>query len=116
MKHLRQTPTNASNDSKGHSLGLEGDQFLYIIAGVVAGIIILLVSMNSGISPGTSLIIAAIPIPLCIVFLFVFKIGKPPRYSADLFQKWFGNKSLKKGHSLLSPYKEISQGSKTNEA
>lgn len=96
MKHLRQTPTNSSDDSKGHSLGLEGDQFLYIIAGVIVGIILLLVCMNSGISPGLSLLIAATPIPLCIGFLFIFKIGKPPRYTADLLQKWIGNKTLEK--------------------
>lgn len=94
MKHLRQTPTNSGDDSKGHSLGFEGDQFLYIIAGIVAGVILLLVCMNSGMSPGLSLFIAVTPLPFCIGFLVIFKIGKPPRYTRDLFQKWFGNKSL----------------------
>lgn len=96
MKHLRRSSTNAADDSKGHSLGLEGDLFLYIILALAAGVVLLLVCMISGVSPGISIIIAAIPLPLCLAFLFIFKIGKPPRYTGDLFQKWFGNKSLKK--------------------
>lgn len=116
MKQLRQTPTNSGDDSKGHSLGLEGDQFFYVIAGLIAGIILLLVCMNSGISPGLSLVIAFFPLPICIGFLVIFKIGKPPRYTADLFQKWFGNKSLtKEKTSLKRTISKHTQGRESNE-
>ena len=110
MKYLRQTSTNAADDSKGHSLGLEGDQFLYIIAGLVAGIVLLLLCMNSGISPGLSLLIAIMPMPLCVGFLIIFKIGKPPRYARDLIQKWLGHKSLNKGKCEVNPYTQIKSG------
>ena len=104
MKYLRQTPSNAADDSKGHSLGLEGDQFLYIIAGLVAGVILLLFCMSTGLPPGLSFLIAIFPTPMCITFLIVFKIGKPPRYARDLIQKWFRRKSLRKGKCLTNPY------------
>ena len=107
MKHLRQTSTNSADDSKGHSLGLEGDQFLVIIAGLVAGILILLVSMNSGMSPGLAILLSVSPIPLCVAFLVIFKIGKPPRYTRDLLQKWLGQKSLPKQKGSRNPFSKI---------
>ena len=114
MKYLRQTPTNSSDDSKGHSLGLEGDQFLYIIAGLVCGVVLLLLCMSSGISPGLSLFIGITPIPLCIAFLFIFKIGKPPGYAGDLIQKWTGNKNLRKEKTLTNPYYQIQKQRENN--
>lgn len=106
MKHLRFTPTNSADDSKGHSLGLEGDQFLYIIGGLVAGVVLLLACMKSGMSPGLSMVIAGLPIPLCALFLFTFKIGKPPRYTKDLLQKWANKKSLNRCNYRENPYLE----------
>ena len=106
MKHLRFTPTNSADDSKGHSLGLEGDQFLYIIGGLVAGVFLLLACMKSGMSPGLSMVIAGLPIPLCALFLFTFKIGKPPRYTKDLLQKWTNKKSLSRYKYRENPYLE----------
>ena len=114
MKYLRQTSTNSADDSKGHSLGLEGDQFLYIIAGLVGGVILLLICMNSGMSPGLSLLIAAMPIPLCVGFLVVFKIGKPPRYSGDLIQKWSGKTCLIKNQTKANPYYQTLKRVKQN--
>ncbi len=107
MKYLRQTPTNSADDSKGHSLGLEGDLFLYVIAALVAGVGLLLFCMSSGVSPGLSLLIAIIPLPCCVGFLIFFKIGKPPRYTGDLIQKWSGNKNLRKEQNQLNPYYQL---------
>ena len=114
MKYLRQTPTNSADDSKGHSLGLEGDQFMFIIAGLVAGVILLLVCMKSGMSPGLSLTVGVLPLPLCIIWLIVFKIGKPPRYTSDLFQKWQGNTSLTQEKYKPNPFYEILSHNKDN--
>jgi hypothetical protein len=36
MSELRITDTNSVNDSKGRALGLEGNDFLYVIGGFVA--------------------------------------------------------------------------------
>ena len=106
MKYLRQTSTNSADDSKGHSLGLEGDQFLYIIAALVAGVILLLTCMSSGVPPGLSFLIAVTPLPLCVAFLVIFKINKPPRYMRDLIQKWAGRKNLKQSKTEPNPYFE----------
>ena len=107
MKHLRQTPTNSSDDSKGHSLGLEGDQFLYVIGALLVGVVLLLVAMNSGVSPAMSLLLAVLPMPIAVAFLFIFKIGKPARYAGDLIQKIFANRSLKKEETSGNPYLEV---------
>ena len=109
MKHLRQTPTNSADDSKGHSLGLEGDQFLYVIGALIAGVVLLLISMNSGASPGMSLLLASLPMPVAVLFLFIFKIGKPPRYAGDLMQKLFGNRSLKRDEDSTNPYSQAQE-------
>ena len=109
MKYLRQTSTNSGDDSKGKSFGLDGDQFMIVIAGLIAGVIVLIICMNSGMSPGLSLMTACLPIPFCIGYLVIFKIGKPPRYTIDLMQKWFGNKSLSKGPCSTNPYVETTR-------
>jgi len=113
MKGLRRNQTNAADDSKGHSLGLEGDQFLYIIGALVIGVVLLLAGMKGGLSPGLALMIACIPVPIVIIFLVVFKIGKPPRYQGDLIQKWFGNTSITRGEKKKNPYLQAKQGKKT---
>jgi hypothetical protein len=104
MKQLRRHQTNSGDDSKGHSMGLAGDQFLYVIAAIILGVVLLIGGMKSGLSPGTSLILAVIPIPFVILFLVVFKINKPPRYQGDLIQKWFGNTSITRGPKKKNPY------------
>ena len=110
MKGLRRNNTNAADDSKGHSLGLEGDQFLYVIGALVVGVVLLLAGMKGGLNPGVALMIACIPVPIVIIFLIVFKIGKPPRYQGDLIQKWFGNTSITRGEKKKNPYLMAKRG------
>jgi hypothetical protein len=110
QKELRRNSTNSSDDSKGHSLGLEGDQFLYLIVAIVLGIVILLAGMKSGMSPGSAILLAIIPIPLAVIYLLTFKINKPAGYQADLFQKWSGNTSITRGEKKKNPYLLAKQG------
>jgi hypothetical protein len=110
-KYLRQTPTNSSNDSKGNSMGLEGDLFLFLIAGVLLGVILMIACMKSGMSPGLSIITAILPMPFIILFLYVFKIGKPKNYQGDLMQKWMGNTSITRTKKQnKNPYLLAKQG------
>lgn len=108
----RRNSTNSANDSKGHSLGLEGDQFMFVIAALVVGVVLMLACQKAGMSPGAALMVAVIPVPLVVIYLVVFKINKPPRYQGDLIQKWNGNTSIVKGKPKPNPYLEAKAGKK----
>lgn len=112
MSNLRHNPTNSANDSKGHSMGLEGDQFMYIVAALVIGFVLLIVSMKAGASPVQSMIIGAIPIPFVLLFLLIFKINKPEGYQNDLIQSWMGNTAIERKHFPENPYLLAKQGKK----
>ena len=96
MKQLRHNQTNASDDTKGSTFGLDGDQFLYLVSGLIASIVVLLLIIKLGGSPGMSLLAALVPADFSFVFLMVFKIGKPPGYMKDIIQKWCGRTRLKR--------------------
>ena len=104
MKQIRLNPTNSANDSKGLTFGLKGDQFLFIVSGLVGGIVVLLLIMQLGGSPVSGLLAGCLPVGFSILFLIIFKIGKPPAYMSDVIQKWCGKKYLKRSGKVISPY------------
>jgi hypothetical protein len=84
---LRLTDTNAASDSKGRTWGLEGNLFWWLIGGVGAGItvfFILLVVLNS--SFFLSLLLALVPVLVCLAYIFGLRRGKPPGYDRDVFE------------------------------
>lgn len=84
---LRLTDTNAASDSKGRTWGLEGSLFWWLVAGIGAGItlfFVLLVVVGS--SLGTSLLVALVPVLVCLAYIFGLRQGKPPGYDRDLFE------------------------------
>jgi len=84
---LRLTDTNAASDSKGRTWGLEGNLFWWLVGGVGAGItvfFILLVVVS--LSLLTSLLVALIPVLLCLAYIFGLRQGKPPGYDRDIFE------------------------------
>src|SRR5579872_2087120 len=84
---LRLTDTNAASDSKGRTWGLEGGLFWWLVGGVVAAIIlffIFLVTLKSSLA--VSVGVAAIPVGLCLAYIFGLRQGKPPGYDRDLFE------------------------------
>ena len=84
---LRLTDTNAASDSKGRTWGLEGNLFWWLVGGVGAGItvfFILLVVVS--LSLLTSLLVALLPVLLCLAYIFGLRQGKPPGYDRDVFE------------------------------
>ena len=84
---LRLTDTNAASDSKGRTWGLEGGLFWWLVGGVGVGItvfFIFLVVLNSSLA--TSFGVAALPVALCLAYIFGLRQGKPPGYDRDCFE------------------------------
>jgi Flp pilus assembly protein TadB len=84
---LRLTDTNAASDSKGRTWGLEGNLFWWLIGGVGAGItvfFILLVVLGSSFL--LSLLMALVPVLVCLAYIFGLRRGKPPGYDRDVFE------------------------------
>ncbi|MGD0207491.1 MAG: hypothetical protein ABSC89_07800 [Verrucomicrobiota bacterium] len=103
---LRLTDTNAASDSKGRTWGLEGGLFWWLIGGIGAGItlfFVLLVVMS--VSLATSLLVALVPLLLCLAYIFGLRQGKPPGYDRDCFEylltgRGFGPESNHTKHPL----------------
>jgi hypothetical protein len=88
-EQIRFTETNSADDSKGRTWGLDGDLFWFIAGGAFAFVVILLVcfsAMRMGF--WLSLFLAALPLTLCVIYVFAFRHGKPPGYDVDCFELW----------------------------
>ena len=88
---LRLTDTNSASDSKGRTWGLEGNLFWYVVGGLAAGITIffvLVVVVKAGLLASFS--VAAVPVLLCLAYVFGLRQGKPPGYDRDCFEFWLG--------------------------
>jgi hypothetical protein len=86
---IRFTETNSADDSQGQTWGLDGNLFLFMAGGAFAFVIILLVcfsAMRMGFF--TSVLIAAVPLALCAIYVFVFRQGKPASYDVDCLDFW----------------------------
>jgi Flp pilus assembly protein TadB len=84
---LRLTDTNAASDSKGRTWGLEGSLFWWLVGGVGSGItVFFLLLVVAGLSLLTSLLVALIPVLLCLAYIFGLRQGKPPGYDRDIFE------------------------------
>src|SRR5207253_614682 len=84
---LRLTDTNAASDSKGRTWGLEGGLFWWLVGGVGAGIMLFFVLIVVvKVSLTTSFVIAAVPVTLCLAYIFGLRQGKPPGYDRDCFE------------------------------
>jgi hypothetical protein len=86
---MRFTETNSADDSAGRTWGLDGNLFWFIAGGAFASVIILLVCFSAmRMSFFTSFVIAALPLALCAVYVFVFRQGKPAGYDVDCLDLW----------------------------
>lgn len=83
---LRITDTNSANDSKGRALGFEGNDFLYIVVGVVGaiGVFLLLYAMfHAGLMIAG---VCALPVfVLPTAWVLLFRRNKPDGYAEDFF-------------------------------
>jgi hypothetical protein len=81
---IRFTETNSADDSKGRTWGLDGELFWFIVGGAFAFVMILLLCFSAlKMSFVASFILAAIPLTLCVIYVFVFRQGKPAGYDVD---------------------------------
>lgn len=92
---LRLSDTNSASDSEGKTWGLDGDLFWYLVGGVFAFVITLLLLFSAfGIGFTQSLLVAAVPLILKLVYVFGFRQGKPPGYDVDLMDTWTSGKGF----------------------
>lgn len=88
MNELRVTDTNSVNDSKGRAFGLDGNDFLYVIGGIVGALAcFLLLHVLLGASATVALLFGA---PILIVptaWVLLFRHNKPDGYAEDFFDQ-----------------------------
>ena len=87
---LRSTDTNSSNDSKGRALGFEGNDFMYVVIGIVAaiGIFLLLYAVFAAALLTSTVISACIAIGPT-AWVSIFKRNRPDGYAEDFFDNLF---------------------------
>ena len=110
-QNLRLTETNSADDSKGRTWGLEGNLFWYMTGGSFAAVLTLLLSFSVlRISFLASLVIAAIPLTITLLYVYGFRHGKPSGYDIDCLDYWingsgFGpNPCRERRHALKGPH------------
>ncbi|MDF9828516.1 hypothetical protein M2447_002639 [Ereboglobus sp. PH5-10] len=85
---LRITDTNSANDSKGRALGFEGNDFVYVVVGIVAAIgLFLVLYAMLGAAPVMALVFS---VPVCVgpfLWVMMFRRNKPEGYTEDFFDE-----------------------------
>jgi hypothetical protein len=88
-EQIRFTETNSGDDSKGRTWGLEGDLFWVMAGGAFVFVMTLLVCFSAlKMNLLSSLLLAAMPLTLCVIYIFVFRQGKPAGYDIDCLDYW----------------------------
>lgn len=92
---VRMTPTTTGVRKKGLAkYGLEGNLFLAPVVCILVGIVAGTVSFAITASLVLAILLGITPIALCVVWLMLFKIDKPPHYDVDWFQSVTGGNHL----------------------
>jgi hypothetical protein len=88
-EQIRFTETNSADDSKGRTWGLDGNLFWFVAGGAFAFVVILLLCFSAlKLSFLVSVILAALPLTLCVIYVFALRQGKPPGYDLDCLDLW----------------------------
>lgn len=83
---LRITDTNSVNDSKGRAFGLEGNDFLYVIGGIVGALgCFLLMHVLLGVGAMTAVFFALPLLVAPLAWVLLLRHNKPEGYAEDLF-------------------------------
>jgi hypothetical protein len=94
-QNLRFTNTNSADDSKGKTWGLDGNLFWFIAGGAFGFVVILLACFSAmKMSFLLSLFLAALPLTLCVIYVFAFRQGKPPGYDIDCLEYCLAGKGF----------------------
>jgi hypothetical protein len=86
MNELRITDTNSVNDSKGRAFGLDGNDFLYVIGGIV-GVLgcFLLMHVLFGVGAVTTVLLSSPIFLVPTAWVLLLRHNKPAGYAEDLF-------------------------------
>jgi hypothetical protein len=88
-EQIRFTETNSADDSKGRTWGLDGNLFWFVAGGAFAFVVILLVCFSAlKFNFVPSILLAALPLTLCVIYVFTLRQGKPPGYDVDCLELW----------------------------
>ncbi len=90
MNELRFTDTNAADDSAGRVFGLDGNLYLPVVSGLVAGVVLFAGLGFIGIAYPLAGAVAAIPIIGSLVWVLGFRQGKPAGYDRDKLDDLLG--------------------------
>jgi len=83
---LRITDTNSANDSKGRALGFEGNDFLFVVGGIVGAIGVFLLLYGMFHASLAAAICVTVPIfALPTAWVILFRRGKADGYAEDFF-------------------------------
>ncbi len=86
MSELRITDTNSVNDSKGRAFGLEGNDFIYVLAAFVAALALYLVFafvLHVGM---TVALLFSLPVLIGpLVWVLLLRRNKPDGFAEDVF-------------------------------
>ena len=89
MNELRLTDTNAADDSAGSAFGLDGNLFMPVVASAALSIGVILVLFGFfHLYWWLSFPLGAVPFGATVIYVLLFKQGKPPGYDRDLFEFW----------------------------
>jgi hypothetical protein len=86
MNELRITDTNSVNDSKGRALGLEGNDFLYVVGAFVVSLALYLgftFVIRTGMA--TALLFSLPPFLAVTAWVLFLRRNRPEGYAEDFF-------------------------------
>lgn len=77
--------THAGDDSDGKIWGIEGINLLFLLAGLLLSIGLVLMLSHQH-PPMFSILAGAVPLVLVTAYVFILRQGKPKSYDTDLFE------------------------------
>ena len=107
MSDLRITDTNSVTDSKGRAFGLEGNDFVYVLVGLVAAMgLYLLLNVLLHVHLGIALVLALPSLLGPLGWVLLLRHNKPEGYAGD----WLDQRVNGEGWSLTPQAQPVPPG------
>ena len=91
MDELRQTDTNAADDSAGRAFGLDGNLYLPVVLALLGGLgVFCLFTMVLHANPLASGLLVALPLGAVLGWALLLKHGRPAGHDRDWLQQRLG--------------------------